>query len=134
MKILTCAFFLALSSVLSMAKDFQLSTHVLDTTLGKPGQGVIVTLEKRNLKGEWVKIKSETTSEDGRVGSFLERGEEGSHTGVYRFTFEMKKYFQKQGKHTVFPEAVIVFEIDSDEHYHIPLVVTPYAFSTYRGS
>ncbi|MDD2240537.1 MAG: hydroxyisourate hydrolase [Kiritimatiellae bacterium] len=134
LKMMICTLFLAFSSVLLAAEDYQLSTHVLDTTLGKPGQGVVVTLEKRNMKGEWVVVGSKTTNEDGRIGSFLERGEAVSHVGVYRFTFQLANYFQKQGKTTVFPEAVIIFNIDSDEHYHIPLVVTPYALSTYRGS
>jgi len=131
---LLCVFVLALSSELLAANNYQLSTHVLDTSLGKPGKGVVVTLEKRNPQGEWIKVGTETTNDDGRIGSFLERAEGVSHVGVYRFTFRLEEYFQKAGEKTVFPEAVIVFRISDNEHYHIPLVVTPYALSTYRGS
>lgn len=125
---------LALGATLSAGEKYQLSTHVLDTTLGKPGEGVDVKLEKRNDKGEWVELGTNTTDHDGRIRSFLELKNEGANDGVYRFTFSLDKYFDKRGEKTVFPEAVIVFRIEGDEHYHIPLVVTPYALSTYRGS
>lgn len=131
---LACTFIFALTSGLFAANGYQLSTHVLDTTLGKPGKGVVVTLEKRNAQGEWIKVGTQTTDKDGRIGSFLERHEQVSNLGTYRFTFQLEEYFQKEGKKTVFPEAVIVFRITDNEHYHIPLVVTPYALSTYRGS
>lgn len=123
-----------LSAALSAAEEYQLSTHVLDTALGKPGKDVEVTLEKRNDKGEWVEVGKKTTNQDGRINSFLVVKDKGANDGIYRFTFKLEEYFEKRGEKTVFPEAVIVFRIEGDEHYHIPLVVTPYALSTYRGS
>lgn len=116
------------------AADFQLSTHVLDTTLGKPGVGVEVTLEKRASDGTWTELATETTGKDGRIGNFLQIEANKSHQGVYRLTFFLEKYFSARGIETVFPEAMIVFKISDETHYHIPLVVTPFAFSTYRGS
>lgn len=116
------------------AEEFQLSTHVLDTTLGKPGAGVEVSLEKRAGDGSWDPVGREVTGKDGRIGTFLKTEKAKSNQGVYRLTFFIEKYFSAKGLETVFPEAVIVFKISDESHYHIPLVVTPYALSTYRGS
>jgi 5-hydroxyisourate hydrolase len=123
-----------LTATLSAAEKYQLSTHVLDTTLGKPGVGVKVTLEKRTDEGKWIKLQTNTTNNDGRINSFLELKDKDANNGVYRFTFSLEEYFENRGEETIFPEAVIVFRIKGDGHYHIPLVVTPYALSTYRGS
>jgi 5-hydroxyisourate hydrolase len=125
---------LILSTSLFAAKEYQLSTHVLDTTLGLPGEGVHVTLEKKNDAGEWIAVATKMTNGDGRINSFLKLDHKVSNDGVYRFTFKLEEYFEKRGEDTVFPEAVVVFKIEGREHYHIPLVVTPYALSTYRGS
>lgn len=133
-KSLVVLLFLAFSLSFAGAAEFQLSTHVLDTSLGKPGVGVEVILEKRAEDGAWTKIAKETTGKDGRIGNFLKTEENKSHTGVYRLTFSLEKYFAARGSETVFPEAVIVFKISDETHYHIPLVVTPFALSTYRGS
>lgn len=127
------AFTISLSFA-AAAADYQLSTHVLDTTIGKPGAGVDVTLEKRKADGTWESIGKSTTGKDGRIGNFLESTKDKSNKGIYRLTFSLEKYFSERDLETVFPEAVIVFKIADDTHYHIPLVVTPYAFSTYRGS
>jgi len=128
------ALFFALSTSLLATENYQLSTHVLDTTTGKPGKGVRITLEKKSTDDIWVKVGEGKTNEDGRINSFLKVEDNGVNAGIYRFTFELEKYFENRGEKTVFPEAVIVFRIEGDEHYHIPLVVTPYALSTYRGS
>lgn len=133
-KNLLFALFLTLGTTLLAAGNYQLSTHVLDTTTGKPGQGVKVTLERKNSDNTWVKVGEGITNQDGRINSFLKTQDKGANIGIYRFTFELEPYFGKRGQKTVFPEAVIVFKIEGDEHYHIPLVVTPYALSTYRGS
>ena len=134
MKNIALTLMLMLTAALPAEERYQLSTHVLDTTLGKPGKGVEVTLEKRNDKGNWVEVEKNTTDQDGRIKSFLELKKSGSNNGIYRFTFKLEPYFEARGEKTVFPEAVVVFRIEGDERYHIPLVVTPYALSTYRGS
>lgn len=134
-KPLVAAVLFALSISFAGAADFQLSTHVLDTTQGKPGAGINVTLERQDPDGAWVKVGDETTGKDGRIANFLKVEKDKSSKGTYRFTFFLEKYFSTRGLETVFPEAVIVFKIsDDDQHYHIPLVVTPYALSTYQGS
>lgn len=116
------------------AAEFQLSTHVLDTSIGKPGPGVKVILEKKATDGTWNKISEGVTNQDGRITDFLERKGIGANLGTYRLTFFLKEYFETRNQTTVFPEAVVVFVISDETHYHIPLVVTPYALSTYRGS
>lgn len=124
----------ALGVSLVSAAEFQLSTHVLDTTIGKPGVGVEVSLEKRAPDGTWTAVAKGITDQNGRIGNFLRVEKAVSHAGVYRFTFALENYFKARGLETVFPEAVIVFKISNDSHYHIPLIVTPYALSTYRGN
>lgn len=130
----TIASFIALAAPLLSAQEFQLSTHVLDTSLGKPGQGVRVILDKKDASGKWIEIEKGITDQDGRIRTFLKLDEKRSNEGVYRFTFLLDEYFKKRGEDTVFPEGVVVFNVVGDAHYHIPLVVTPHAISTYRGS
>ncbi len=119
---------------IATAADFQLSTHVLDISSGTPGVGVDVVLEKKSPNGQWTQIGKGTTGKDGRIGTFLEKVGTTSHVGTYRLTFGLEQYFKAKGVSPVFPEAVVVFKITDAAHYHIPVVVTPYAISTYRGS
>jgi 5-hydroxyisourate hydrolase len=134
LKSLTSIVLFVLSVSFVNAAEFQLSTHVLDTTLGKPGTGVDVNLEKRAPDGTWIEVGKGITDQSGRIGNFLKIEKDVSHVGVYRFTFSLEKYFATRGLETVYPEAVIVFKISDATHYHIPLIVTPYALSTYRGN
>jgi 5-hydroxyisourate hydrolase len=112
-------------------KEFQLSTHILDTWSGKPAQGVEVLLEKQDSPVSWSKIGQLVTDKNGRIGNFLEGTE---HAGVYRLSFFIRPYFVKKGADPIYPFIPVVFEIKKGEHYHIPIVVTPYSYSTYRGS
>ena len=107
------------------------STHVLDTGLGKPAAGVAVTLEAR--RGHtWKKVAAAVTDADGRIESL---GPKTLADGAYRATFQTEAYFAKRDQETFFPEVVIDFYISSpDEHYHVPLLLSPFAYSTYRGS
>jgi len=106
-----------------------LSTHVLDTALGKPAQGIKVTLEcADDLVGSGV------TDADGRVRDLHKKDSQLSQ-GSYRLTFYVGDYFSKAGRESFFPEIVIDFRIsDGAEHYHIPLLLTPFGYSTYRGN
>jgi 5-hydroxyisourate hydrolase len=130
--ILACFFALGLSAL--QAAGFQLSTHVLDTSAGTPGPGVKVLLEKRDAAGAWQKAGEGVTDKQGRIGNFLELAAGGDNRGTYRLTFGLESYFKAKHQDTVFPEAVVVFKITDESHYHIPVVVTPFAISTYRGS
>jgi 5-hydroxyisourate hydrolase len=106
-----------------------LSTHVLDASAGRPAAGVAVTLERRDGNG-WQELARGTTDGDGRIGALGEPG-----TGVHRITFNSGGYFAERGVATFYPQVSVVFEItEPAEHHHVPLLLSPYAYSTYRGS
>jgi 5-hydroxyisourate hydrolase len=103
-----------------------LSTHVLDSARGEPASGVPVRLE-RNDNDEWAAVATATTDGDGRVRD-LGRLAPGRH----RLVFDTAAYL---GSGAFFPEVVVVFEVtDPDRHLHVPLLLSPYSFTTYRGS
>lgn len=105
-----------------------LSTHVLDTALGRPAQGIKVTLER----GDDL-IGSGVTDADGRVRD-LHKKDAPLSPGSYALTFYVAEYFSKAGRESFFPEIVINFRIDDEAHYHVPLLLSPFGYSTYRGS
>ena len=106
-----------------------LSTHVLDTALGKPAQGIKVTLES----GDDL-IGSGVTDADGRVRD-LHKKDAPLDKGSYTLTFYVAEYFSKAGRESFFPEIVVNFRIgEGAEHYHVPLLLSPFGYSTYRGS
>jgi 5-hydroxyisourate hydrolase len=108
----------------------QLTTHVLDTTLGRPAVGVPVTLASFT-DGAWVDVGSGLTDDDGRARSL---GPASVPVGRYRFTFDTAAYFAATGQPAFHPEVVVVFEVVDDGHYHVPVLLSPFAYSTYRGS
>ena len=110
-----------------------ITTHVLDLKTGKPAAGIMVELEK--ISGSsWKKLAEAKTNEDGRIEDWLEEGSK-AEKGTYRVIFDVKSYFKGQSQKTFYPEVSIVFDLDnSDQHYHVPLLLSPYGYSTYRGS
>jgi 5-hydroxyisourate hydrolase len=103
-----------------------LSTHVLDATLGTPAAGVPVRLSRDDET-----LAEAVTDEDGRV---RELGVLAA-AGDYRVTFDTGAYFAASGQHGFYPEVTIAFTVtDPAAHYHVPLLLSPYAYSTYRGS
>ncbi len=105
-----------------------LSTHVLDTSLGKPAVGVSITLE--TLAGE--ALGSGSTDADGRIG---EMGPQRLEAGDYRLVFDSGSYYSQKGTTAFYPEIAIAFTVfDADEHYHVPVLLNPFGYSTYRGS
>jgi 5-hydroxyisourate hydrolase len=110
-----------------------LSTHVLDATTGRPAAGVRVRLERADEDG-WAPAAEGTTGPDGRLRLSGDPDDSGE-PGVYRLTFGSGAYFQARGCATFYPEVSITFEMtDRAEHYHVPLLLSPFAYSTYRGS
>ncbi len=110
-----------------------ITTHVLDTAKGRPGSGIHIVLEHRNMD-QWDELASGQTNFDGRLSDLLQ---EGFHLleGVYRLTFDTKSYFDSQGEHGFYPNVTIAFEVkDPTQHYHVPLLISPFGYSTYRGS
>lgn len=109
-----------------------ITTHVLDTARGRPAAGVPITLELRQPDGSYKNIGSGQTDVDGRLrtltGSAID-------AGVYRITFDTAAYFASTGGEGFYPEAAIVFTVkDPSEHFHVPLLISPFGYSTYRGS
>ena len=115
-----------------------LSTHVLDATTGRPAAGVQVRLERRDDGGSgggWAPASQGQTDGDGRLRLAGHGGSAELEPGVYRITFATGPYFAARGGASFYPEVTITFEITArDEHYHVPLLLSPYAYSTYRGS
>jgi 5-hydroxyisourate hydrolase len=108
-----------------------LSTHVLDATTGRPAAGLQIRLERACDDG-WVPAGAGMTGPDGRLRL---PGDAALPGGVYRITFGSGAYFTARGAATFYPEVSITFEItEPDEHYHVPLLLSPFAYSTYRGS
>ena len=111
-----------------------ITTHVLDTAAGRPARGVPVRLEVQMGAKGWVTLAERTTDGDGRVKDLLAQGSK-LDTGTYRLTFGTGAYFTAQGQPTFYPEASVVFEVrDAGQHHHVPLLVSPFGYSTYRGS
>lgn len=110
----------------------QLTSHVLDTMSGKPAKNITSVL----YYGEndaWTEIRRGVTNDDGRIKDMFTADEKLSH-GIYKMRFETKDYFDRMQTKTFYPYVEIVFEIDSAEHYHIPLLLSAYGYTTYRGS
>ncbi len=107
-----------------------LSTHILDTALGKPASGVRVRL----FKGATEAISSTVTNADGRVAKLLPEGA-ALETGVYRIVFDVAPYFAASATPSFYPEVAVCFEVrDASAHYHVPLLIGPFGYTTYRGS
>ncbi len=110
-----------------------ITTHVLDVARGRPASGVPVLLEIRQESG-WQELGRARTDADGRARQLL-AADSALITGTYRITFAIETYFRTQGIEGFYPEASIVFHVrDADQHYHVPLLLSPYGYSTYRGS
>jgi 5-hydroxyisourate hydrolase len=110
-----------------------ITTHVLDTSRGRPAVGVAVTLDRR-VEGAWESVGSGETDADGRLRTLMS-GTSTLTPGVYRLVFETKRYFGANSVTTFYPEVVIVFETAPGEaHYHVPLLISPFGFTTYRGT
>jgi 5-hydroxyisourate hydrolase len=111
----------------------KITTHVLDTARGRPAAGVAITLEFEN-NGGWELVGSGITDAQGRVKEFFSPGFE-MRPGVYRITFDTASYFAALGTEGFYREVTVVFSInDADQHYHVPLLLSPFGYSTYRGS
>jgi 5-hydroxyisourate hydrolase len=107
-----------------------LSTHVLDAVSGRPAVGVRVALERRTGDG-WQPLGVGVTDADGRLRDLAP---DGLDAGVHRLTFATGEYFDAAGQTGFYPEVTVAFTVTEDRHYHVPLLLSPYAFSTYRGS
>lgn len=111
----------------------QITTHVLDTAKGIPASGISISLQRPLGEDKWENITSGITNSDGRVPDFL-ADDKIIAPGIYRMLFSTKAYFDKDGVKGFYPEVPVIFEINDTQHYHIPLLLSPFGYSTYRGS
>ncbi len=111
-----------------------ITTHVLDTTSGEPGAGLAVVLERKTHTAGWQRIAEDVTGLDGRLNDLLSASE-AFMPGHYRLIFETGAYFLRSGIECFFPQIAISFVVkDPTQHYHVPLLLSPFGYSTYRGS
>lgn len=110
-----------------------LSVHVLNLQDGLPSSEVKVSLEEQK-NGKWVQLSQATTNEQGRIPALYPEGKK-LEEGMYKVTFKTGDWFKAHKQKSFFPEVPVIFEVDgSVEHYHIPLLLSPYGYSTYRGN
>jgi 5-hydroxyisourate hydrolase len=111
-----------------------ITTHVLDTARGRPAAGIPVVLEQHVGADRWQVVGRGSTDADGRLRTLVPAGSP-LPSGVYRLVFEVAPYFRAHGTPAFYPRVVVEFETRADEsHYHVPLLLGPFGFTTYRGS
>ena len=109
-----------------------ITTHVLDTSCGRPAAGVPVVLEIQ-AGASWTELARGTTDADGRAADLLPGG--SLDKAIYRLRFDTASYFRSQGVTGFYPYVAIVFEVrEPGQHHHVPLLLSPFGYSTYRGS
>ncbi|EIK67399.1 hydroxyisourate hydrolase [Pseudomonas synxantha BG33R] len=126
---------LSLSSLcnLALAAGNPLSVHVLNLENGLPSAGVSVTLEQ-HVGDQWQSLSQGVTNQQGRIAELFP-ADQSMKPGEYRVVFKTGDYYKKANRETFFPEVPVIFQVKQvDQHYHIPLLLSPYGFSTYRGS
>lgn len=110
-----------------------ISTHVLDVAQGKPAAGIPVSLEVKGTDGAWHPTGNGITNQDGRCTDLVSPGQMAA--GIYRLTWETEAYLLRSSRPAFFPQVAAVFTVsEAQQHYHIPLLLSPYGYSTYRGS
>ena len=111
-----------------------ITTHVLDTSRGKPAASVPVVLSHRAPDGTYTELGRGQTDGNGRLQDLLP-ADQRIQAGVYRLVFDVAEYFRTYGIPAFFPEVSVLFHIrDPEQHHHVPLLLAPYGYSTYRGS
>jgi 5-hydroxyisourate hydrolase len=112
----------------------RISTHVLDTAQGKPARDVPVRLERQESPGEWSLVASSRTDGDGRCPQLLPENET-LRAGTYRLAFDTASYYLAHKIQGLYPVVEITFQVrDGESHFHIPLLLSPHGYTTYRGS
>ena|SRR5438132_7588272 len=111
-----------------------ITTHILDLSLGLPGAGILVTLERKTHAAGWQAIGEGITDIDGRLNDLLSV-KEAFLPGHYRLIYETGPYFLLRNVECFFPQITVSFVIrDAQQHFHVPLLLSPFGYSTYRGS
>lgn len=122
-----------LGSTLAYSQSFQLSSHILDISKGMPAPGVQIRLEKMDTnKKTWSMIEEKVTDANGRISDFL--SSERSNNGIYKLTYLTADYFKSQNIESFYPFIEVVFQINDSKHYHVPITLSAFGYSTYRGN
>ena len=134
-KILLPNILLAIATI-GFAQDakYQLSSHILDITKGQPAADVKISLSQQNNSGEWTTVDEKFTDKNGRITDFLKEVDGVDQHGVYKLTYFVEPYFERAGQSSFYPSIEVVFEIKDGNHYHVPITLSPYGYSTYRGN
>ena len=135
MKKIFFLFFALVVTTLSFAQmpTYQLSSHILDISKGAPAAGVTIKLEKQNEKNkEWTLVDEKVTDKNGRIGDFLDSKHD--NTGIYKLIYMVSDYFKKENVESFYPFIEVVFQIKDKAHYHVPITLSAYGYSTYRGN
>ena len=112
----------------------RISTHVLDIARGQPAMDVAVRLERQEVTGNWAALASARTDADGRCGQLLPR-EDALRAGLYRLSFDAGSYHQAQNIEGLYPVVEVTFQVhEGESQFHIPLLLSPHGYTTYRGS
>ena len=107
-----------------------ISTHVLDTTRGQPAAGLAVKLYRREPDGDWKELAQAVTDADGRIRQLTD---EELQSGDYRLDFDTRPYFERSGLDAFYPAVSVIFNFE-DGHLHVPLLLSAYGYTTYRGT
>lgn len=111
----------------------QITSHILDTSRGNPAEGVLITLMQQQ-GDDWLMLGSGSTDADGRVADFTGTDDVLS-AGIYKLTFYLAAYYEALSQASFYPYVDVAVEIEGNgQHYHVPLLLNPYGYSTYRGS
>lgn len=131
--ILITLLYISCSFVFAQAQTYQLSSHILDISTGLPAPEVPVKLAKWNEKEKiWTSVDQKNTDDNGRIKDFLEQSK--FTTGIYKLTFLVADYFKSKNVTSFYPFIEVVFEIKDNKHYHVPITLSPFGYSTYRGN
>ncbi|PRY50808.1 5-hydroxyisourate hydrolase [Arcticibacter pallidicorallinus] len=135
MKKLMFTAILAMFSLMTFAQNtsYQLSSHILDVSKGSPASGVKIRLEQYcKQKNKWSFVDEKITDKNGRITKFLSA--EKKNRGIYKLTYYTSDYFKRSNTESFYPFIEVVFQIKDGDHYHVPITLSAYGYSTYRGN
>ncbi|MEO6903022.1 MAG: hydroxyisourate hydrolase [Bacteroidia bacterium] len=132
--LLSCMLFVLSNFSFAQESTYQLSSHILDITQGKPAANVKISLSKQDKSGNWSSIDEKFTDENGRIKNFLKEEKGVNNQGIYKLTYYTAPYLKGLGQESFYPFIEVVFELKDSNHYHVPITLSAYGYSTYRGN
>lgn len=131
--LITLSLLFLATSIFAQENKFQLSSHILDVSKGMPASEVSIRLEKYQEKTKtWVFVDEKITDKNGRITDFLKSDK--SNLGIYKLTYFVSDYFKKNNTESFYPFIEVVFQIKDQNHYHVPITLSAFGYSTYRGN